>query len=89
MTNGKARHVVTNPRFESAPERAAVWVSDLLCSLRPGGTWIVPRSVSTVLVLSEDPRIVMAHTIFPDPRLLDLLRSSGWVVQKRQAAAGS
>lgn len=86
MKNGKPGLVVTNPRFETEPERAAVWVSDLLCRLRPGGTWVVPRSVSTVLVLSEDPPIVMAHTIFPDQSLLDLLRKAGWAVQRKQSA---
>lgn len=85
MTNGKTGLVVTNPRFETEPERAAVWVSDLLCTLRPGGTWVVPRSVSTVLVLSEDPPIVMAHCIFPDDKLIATLRRAGWTVQHKQS----
>lgn len=83
MTNGKSGLAVMNPRFETSPERAVVWVSNLLCTLRPGGTWVVPRSISTVLVLSEDPKIVRAHCIFPDPKLIVLLRNAGWVIQKR------
>lgn len=73
-----------NPPDGESTHKNVRWVSNLLCSLRPGGTWVVPRSVSTVMVLSLDPRIVSAHCIFPDQKLLDALRDAGWIVQKRQ-----
>lgn len=72
---------VLNPRFDAPHERAGPWVNKLLLTLRPGGTWVVPRSVSTVKVLSEVPPIVWVHCIFPDPTLLRTLTSAGWTIQ--------
>lgn len=72
---------VLNPLFDAPHERAGPWVNKLLLTLRPGGTWVVPRSVSTVKVLSEVPPIVWVHYIFPDPTLLRTLSSAGWTIQ--------
>lgn len=62
----------------------ALWTNNLLSKLRPGGVWVVPRSVSTVMVLSHDPKHAEIHCIFPDPKLVATLLAAGWLVQPRQ-----
>ena len=81
MRGGHPALVVLNPRFEATHEKAGPWVNKLLLTLRPGGTWVVPRSVSTIKVLSEVPPIAWVHCIFPDPSLLRTLSSAGWTIQ--------
>ena len=83
MRNGKPDLVVCNVDYQRV--YLAQWVSDLLGGLRPGGKWIIPRTVSTVLVLSKDPPIAQAHSIFPDPHLVETLRLAGWIVQTRDS----
>lgn len=84
MRNGTTAVVVRNPAKELPHPVAATLADTLLHRLRPGGVWVVPRSVSTVRVLSLDPKVVTAHCIFPDDKLIRLLRSAGWIVQQRQ-----
>lgn len=59
------------------------WASALMSRLRPGGRWFLPRSISTVLVLSTDPKIAHAQCVFPDPTLLATLAAAGWTIQAR------
>lgn len=89
MTNGTKTWVMTNMRFEKDAEQCARWTANLMSTLRPGGTWIVPKSISTVLVLCIDPKIAQVHSIFPNPRLADALIRAGWVVQHRDPVAHS
>lgn len=69
---------------EGGPQ-AVRWTANTLSQLRPGGRWFVPRSVSTVLVVSCSPSVAHAHTIFPDPRLVETLRLAGWSVHHSNA----
>lgn len=72
---------VINPRYDPPDPRAGPWADKLMRTLQPGGTWVVPRSVSTVRVLSTMPPVATSHCIFPDPLLLITLREAGWLVQ--------
>lgn len=81
MRNGTTLQVGNPP--DRDPELLGCWTNNLMSRLRPGGTWVVPRSVSMVVVISHDPRAAQAHCIFPDPRLLAVLRAAGWRVYLR------
>ena len=85
MRNGTTDLVVRNVLHKGGPDRVAQWTTSLMSRLRPGGMWIVPRSVSTVLVLSTDPKVARVHCIFPDAKLVEILRASGWIVQHRDS----
>lgn len=74
---------MVNPPTGKPTELIARWTNNLLSSLRPGGVWVVPRSVSTVVVIQHDPKEVELHCIFPDPRLAIALIAAGWAVRHR------
>lgn len=82
MRNGTTRLQVANPPDRS-PELLERWTNNLLSRLRPGGVWVVPRSISMVVVLSHDPKAAELHCIFPDPRLVAALLAAGWEVRPR------
>lgn len=82
MSNGKNALAVMNMGGLGTDGKLR-WTARLLSSLRPGGVWVIPRSISTVLVLSKDPPIVQVHSIFPDPGLASVLEQAGWIIQRR------
>lgn len=77
------RLVVNNPPPDA--KAAAAWAGRVMSRMQPGDRLFVPRSVSTVLVVSGDPRIAQAHTIFPDTPLVAALEMAGWLVHRRNA----
>lgn len=62
-------------------EGAVKWTAGLMAALRPGGVWVIPRTVSCVYVLSGDPPIARVRSIVRDDELVETLIAAGWSVQ--------
>jgi len=60
---------------------AITWTNKTMNMLKPGGTWVVPRSASLVTVVSHDPK--ECHILSPvgDPSIVEVLQAAGWSVK--------
>lgn len=57
---------------------AVTWINDTLGMLKDGGTWVVPRSLSVVTVLSHEPKVCKVLSMLPDPSISQVLQAAGW-----------
>ena len=60
---------------------AVRWTENLFAQIKPGGTWMVPRS-GTVLQIFHDAKLVhVTAGPVPDPSLTRVIEAMGWTVQ--------
>lgn len=59
-------------------EAATQWVNSILAQLKVGGVWVVPRSYTTVLVRSHNPKRCKVTHLYPDPSIVEVLKAGGW-----------
>lgn len=59
---------------------AVAWTNHALGLLKEGGVWVVPRSGTTVLVVSHTPKQALVTSRLPDPVIQRVLRAAGWEV---------
>jgi len=59
-------------------EASIQWVNTLLSQLKVGGVWVVPRSYTTVLVRSHNPKRCKVTHLYPDDTIVEVLKAAGW-----------
>ena len=57
---------------------AIQWTNSLLAQLKVGGVWVVPRSYTTVLVRSHNPKRCKVTHLYPDDTIVEVLKAAGW-----------
>lgn len=57
---------------------AIQWTNNLLNQLKVGGVWVVPRSCTTVLVRSHNPKRCKVTHLYPDDTIVEVLKAAGW-----------
>lgn len=60
-------------------EVAKVWTYRLLTSMKTGGKWIVPRSMSTYIVV-HGPKMLVKVSGSPEPSITRVVTAIGWEV---------
>jgi hypothetical protein len=63
---------------EEGLANAIEWTNNVLDHLKEGGVWYVPRSCSTVQVVSHERKEIKCASLLPDPSLHRVLREAGW-----------
>lgn len=67
---------------------AVQWTDNMMRSLKDGGTWLVPRSGTAVVMLDYAARKCRVVEGFAsDTSIKMVLRASGWVVDDVKSAA--
>jgi len=57
---------------------AVQWTNTTMSQLKVGGVWLVPRSYTTVLVRSHNPKRCKVTHLYPDPSIVEVLKAAGW-----------
>lgn len=64
----------TKEGWEAATQR----VNSILAQIKVGGVWVVPRSYTTILVRSHNPKRCKVTHLYPDPSIVEVLKAAGW-----------
>lgn len=66
---------------EEGMENAIAWQDKLLASVRQGGRWIVPRSM-TIFEIDHAGKTVRKclESVRPEPTIVRVLKAAGWKV---------
>jgi hypothetical protein len=59
-------------------EASIQWTNTTMNQLKVGGVWVVPRSYTTVLVRSHNPKRCKVTHLYPDPSIVEVLKAAGW-----------
>lgn len=59
---------------------AVGWTNDMLSTVKDGGVWMIPRSGTTVRVLSKALKTCVLHEALPDPGIRRVLIAGGWTL---------
>lgn len=66
-----------NLNTQAGMAEAVKWTNENLARLRDGGSWVVPRSRTTVTIDRTTKTVTITGEI-PDPTLGKVLRACGW-----------
>ena len=58
---------------------AVHWTQDLVDALSDNGTWIIPRSFTSV-TLNKPTKTVTIRAVFPEPSVPKVFKAMGWTV---------
>lgn len=59
---------------------AVTWTRNLFSTVKDGGVWMVPRSMTMVRVSHTDKVATLIVGLAPDPSLKRVIEAMGWVV---------
>ena len=64
--------------------RAVEWTRNLFESLKDGGVWVVPRSMTILRIYKSERRVLLAQGIEPDPSIARVIKAMGWTVTEKE-----
>ena len=64
--------------------RAVEWTRNLFESLKDGGVWVVPRSMTILRIYKSERRVLLAQGIEPDPSIARVIMAMGWTVTEKE-----
>jgi hypothetical protein len=59
---------------------AVTWTRNLFSTVKDGGTWMVPRSMTMVRISHTDKVATLIVGVAPDPSLRRVIEAMGWTV---------
>ena len=59
---------------------AITWTRNLFSTVKDGGTWMVPRSMTMVRISHTDKTATLVVGFAPDPSLRRVIEAMGWTV---------
>lgn len=59
---------------------AVAWTRNLFATIKDGGTWMVPRSMTMVRISHTDKTATLVVGFAPDPSLRRVIEAMGWTV---------
>lgn len=61
---------------------AVQWTENLFAQIKPGGTWLVPRSGTIVQIFHSSKLVRITPGPVPDPSLARVVDAMGWTVEE-------
>lgn len=62
---------------------AVTWTRNMFSTIKDGGTWMVPRSMTMVRINHTDKVATIIVGFAPDPSLKRVINAMGWAVVEK------